>query len=152
VRNWNLTTHKRIRDLFDKRSVSRQELDEAEARVRVARSGVEMAEARRKQVDEKIRQGEETVASARVMTGFTEIRAPFAGRVVARLAEPGVIAAPGMPLVEIEQTGGYRLEAQVEACAGGNRWKCVWRRSKNRSLDAWMRLCQLSTKDRGQLR
>jgi RND family efflux transporter MFP subunit len=89
-------------------------MDEAEARVKVARSDVYMAEARRRQVDERIRQGEEALASARVMAGFTEIRAPFAGRVVARLAEPGVIAAPGMGLVEIEQAGSYRLEAQVE--------------------------------------
>lgn len=108
------TTHRRIRELFEKRSVSRQELDEAQARVQVARAAVEMAEARRKQVDEKIRQGEEAVASARVMTGFTVIRAPFAGRVIARLAEPGVVASPGMPLVEIEEAGAYRLEAQVE--------------------------------------
>src|SRR5205085_8714978 len=46
--------------------------------------------------------------------GYAEIRAPFAGLVVARAAEPGVLATPGAPLVTIEREGSYRLEALVE--------------------------------------
>jgi RND family efflux transporter MFP subunit len=48
------------------------------------------------------------------MKGYTEVAAPFAGTVVERKAEAGTLAAPGMPLVVLEQAGGYRLEAAVE--------------------------------------
>jgi multidrug efflux pump subunit AcrA (membrane-fusion protein) len=108
------TTARRIEELLGKKSVSQQEFDEAAARVKVAGSQVAMARARRKQLDDKIRQAEQALASAGVMQEYATIQAPFAGRVTKRLADPGVLAAPGMPLLEIEQAGGYRLEAAVE--------------------------------------
>lgn len=108
------TTHRRIEDLLAKRSVSQQEFDESAARVRVAESAVEMAEARKAQLNEKIRQAQQAVESAAVTLGFAEIRAPFAGRVTSRKAEQGTMASPGMPLLEIEQAGSLRLEAMVE--------------------------------------
>ncbi|MFN7926231.1 MAG: efflux RND transporter periplasmic adaptor subunit, partial [Bryobacteraceae bacterium] len=58
------TTFKRIEDLLAKRSVSQQEFDEAAARVKVAQSAVKMAEARRAQLNEKIRQAEQAVRTA----------------------------------------------------------------------------------------
>ncbi|MEZ5404419.1 MAG: efflux RND transporter periplasmic adaptor subunit [Bryobacteraceae bacterium] len=108
------TTAKRMEDLLAKRSVSQQEYDEAASRVKVGESQVAMARARRRQLDDKIRQAEQALASAGVMQGYATVQAPFAGRVVKRLADPGVLASPGMPLLEIEQAGGYRLEVAVE--------------------------------------
>jgi len=108
------TTLRRMKDLLDKRSVSQQEYDEAAARARVAESGLAMAQARQKQLAEKIHQAEQGLEQASVMKGYSEIVAPFAGLVTARRVEPGVLAAPGMPLLEIELAGPYRLEAAVE--------------------------------------
>ena len=85
-----------------------------EARLRMARASHEMAVARRAQLEQKIRQAESAVAQAATMKGYTEITAPFRGVVVERKAEPGMLAAPGMPIAVIEQAGGYRLEAAVE--------------------------------------
>lgn len=107
-------TAKRMSDLLAKRSVSQQEYDEAAARVRVARSAVDMAQARRTQLDARIRQAEEAVRRAAVAEGYTTVTAPFAGRVIERRAEPGTMATPGAPLFEIEQEGSYRFEAKVE--------------------------------------
>lgn len=108
------TTLKRMKDLLDKRSVSQQEYDEAEARTRLAESGLAMAQAKRRQLDQKIRRAEEGVRGTEVMAGYTVVKAPFNGRVTARRAEPGTLASPGMPLLEIEQEGAFRFEAAVE--------------------------------------
>jgi RND family efflux transporter MFP subunit len=73
-----------------------------------------MALARRAQLEQKIRQAESAVAQAATMKGYMEITAPFRGVVVERKAEPGMLAAPGMPIAVVEQASGYRLEASVE--------------------------------------
>jgi RND family efflux transporter MFP subunit len=114
------TTLQRVEDLLGKKSVSQQEFDEAASRSRVARSAQGMAEARRRQLGEKIRQAMEAVAAAEAQRGYLEVRAPFAGRVTARHAEPGSLASPGMPLLELEQEGRYRLEAAVPESALGS--------------------------------
>lgn len=107
-------THRRMKHLHDKKSVSSQELDEAIARLQVARSNQEALRSRRAQVEEKIRQTEEAVKSAQIMSGYAAIAAPFAGIVTERKVEPGNLAAPGAPLLILEQAGAYRMEAEVE--------------------------------------
>jgi multidrug efflux pump subunit AcrA (membrane-fusion protein) len=107
-------THRRMKSLFEQKSITQQEFDEAEARLRMARANYEMAAAKKAQLEQKIRQAESAVAQAATMKGYTEITAPFRGIVVERKAEPGMLAAPGMPIAVIEREGGYRLEAAVE--------------------------------------
>jgi RND family efflux transporter MFP subunit len=107
-------THRRMKSLFDQKSITQQEFDEAEARLRMARANHEMALAKKAQLEQKIRQADSAVAQAAAMKGYMEITAPFRGIVVERKAEPGMLAAPGMPIAVIEQSAGYRLEAAVE--------------------------------------
>lgn len=107
-------THRRMKSLFEQKSITQQEFEEAEARLRMARANHEMAQARKAQLEQKIRQAESAVAQAAAMKGYTEIVAPFRGVVVERRAEPGMLAAPGMPIAVVEQAAGYRLEAAVE--------------------------------------
>jgi membrane fusion protein, multidrug efflux system len=107
-------TFKRMKDLFDKNSVSNQEFDEATARLRAAEAVERSAVSRRTQMEEKIKQAEEGVAAAGIQRGYAEIRAPFEGRVLERKVEPGNMATPGAPLLTIERDGVYRLEAPVE--------------------------------------
>lgn len=114
-------THRRMKSLFDQKSITQQEFDEVEARLRMARANYEMAVAKRAQLEQKIRQAESAVAQAAAMKGYMEITAPFRGIVVERKAEAGMLAAPGMPIAVVEQAGGYRLEAAVEE----NRIKAV---------------------------
>jgi len=107
-------THGRMKELLDKRSVSQQEYDEAAARLRVAEAARDSLVAKRQQVEDKVRQAEQAVQSAAVVLGYANLTAPFAGRVVARKVDPGALAAPGQPLIELEQEGAWRLEANVE--------------------------------------
>jgi RND family efflux transporter MFP subunit len=107
-------TYKRMKDLFDKDSISNQEFDEATAKLKLAQTAHEMALARRAQLDPKIAQAAQAVASAEVMRSYAQITAPFAGTVTAKSVDPGVLATPGAPLLTIEREGAYRLEATVE--------------------------------------
>lgn len=108
------STLRRMRELFDKRSLSAQELDEANARVQVAQAAHAMASARKTQLLSKISQTEQAVQQATVARGYAEIKAPFPALVVTRHAEPGALASPGVALFDLEQPGAYRLEVSVE--------------------------------------
>jgi RND family efflux transporter MFP subunit len=107
-------TFGRMKELFDKKSISNQEFDEATARMKSAEAGHQMALAKGAQVRAKIAQAEQEVQSAGIMRGYAEIRAPFGGVVTAKTVEPGSLATPGAPLLTIEREGAYRLEALVD--------------------------------------
>jgi len=107
-------TFNRMKDLYDKKSLTDQEFDEANTKLKLARANLEMAKSRRQQVSAKIAQSDDEVKSAEIAAGYAVIAAPFAGVVTEKPVEPGNMAVPGTPLMTIEQGGGYRLEAAVE--------------------------------------
>lgn len=107
-------TFARMQELFDKKSISNQEFDEATARRKAAEAAYEMAAAKGAEVRAKIAQAEQEVQAARIVRDYAEIRAPFGGVVTAKSAEPGAMATPGAPLLTLEREGAYRLEAAVE--------------------------------------
>jgi membrane fusion protein, multidrug efflux system len=108
------STHRRMSELFEKRSISPQEFDETNARLKVSEAGYASALSRRTQLAARIQQTDEAIRTAEVMRGYAEIRAPFAGTVTERHADPGTLASPGAPLLAIEQAGSLRLEVAVE--------------------------------------
>ncbi|MBM3879932.1 MAG: efflux RND transporter periplasmic adaptor subunit [Verrucomicrobia bacterium] len=83
---------KRFAALLDQKAVTQQEYDAVEARFRVADAGVTEAE---------------------TMLGYAQVTAPFDGVVSRKLADVGDLAAPGRPLLEIEDPASLRLEADV---------------------------------------
>lgn len=100
-------TMKRYQMLFDKKSVSPQEYDEVKTKLAAAKARRDAAHASRTQA-------EAGVSQASTAMGFTRVRAPFDGVVIARFAEPGALAAPGAPLLAVEDPSRFRLEAQVD--------------------------------------
>jgi RND family efflux transporter MFP subunit len=100
-------TMKRYQNLFEKKSVSPQEFDEIKARFQAASARREMARSGQAQA-------KAALAEAQTMLGYSRIRAPFDGVVTEKRVDPGTLAAPGMPLMTIEATGRYRLEATVD--------------------------------------
>ena len=103
-------THQRFEDLLAKESVSRQEFDEVDARLKAARAAVALARSRKSQADAKRAQAKAGIVQAEVMLSYAVLTAPLAGIITERMAEPGDLAAPGTPLLRIEETGAYRLE------------------------------------------
>jgi multidrug efflux system membrane fusion protein len=100
-------TMKRYQMLFEKKSVSPQEYDEVKARLVAAKARHDVAAASGVQA-------EAAVSEANTAVGFTRITAPFDGLVVAKLADAGTLAAPGISLLTIEDPTRFRLEAIVD--------------------------------------
>ena len=89
---------KRISSLFDSQAVTRAEYDSFDARRRGAQAAMAEAEA--------------------IMT-YTEVQAPFDGMVARKWADLGDLAAPGKPLIDVEDPSTLQVEADIpEAIAG----------------------------------
>lgn len=89
---------KRLAALWEAKSLTQAEFDNAQARARVARASVNEAE---------------------TMLAYTKVTAPFAGVITRKHADVGDLAAPGKPLLEMEDSRALRLEADVpEAVVG----------------------------------
>jgi RND family efflux transporter MFP subunit len=106
-------TFKRMNELYEKKSISDQEFDEASAKLKAAQAAFEMARAKRTQMDAKLAQADQEVRAAQVTRSYAEVVAPFSGIVTAKSVDPGNLTTPGAPLLTIERDG-YRLEASVE--------------------------------------
>jgi RND family efflux transporter MFP subunit len=107
-------TFNRIQDLLSKRSITNQEYDEASARLKAAQAALDMACAKRAQLNAKMVQIEQEVRAAGIQRGYSEIIAPFSGTIITKSIDLGTLAVPGAPLFTIEGGGAYRLEASVE--------------------------------------
>ena len=83
---------KRVATLFEQQAATRAEYDAADARLRIARGAAE-----------------EVLA----MMAYTKVIAPFDGVITARWSDAGDLAAPGKPLISIEDPSALRLEADV---------------------------------------
>lgn len=115
------STLKRYQGLRERKSISDQEFDEVQAKAQVADAEVDRAdkmlqvlEARRKMVEARIDQAKADVSGAQVYAGYARITSPIDGVVTAKNAEVGTLAAPGAPLLTIENASSFRLEAAVE--------------------------------------
>jgi multidrug efflux pump subunit AcrA (membrane-fusion protein) len=115
------STFHRYQALFDRRSVSPQEFDEVQTRLKVADAELERAirmlssvEARRNQVLARIDQAKADVSSAEFSAGYARIASPFSGIVTAKQVDVGAMAMPGAPLVTVEDDSHYRLEAAAD--------------------------------------
>jgi RND family efflux transporter MFP subunit len=53
------------------------------------------------------------------MLGYSRLLAPFSGVVTARMADPGTLASPGVPLLQVDQAGALQLQATVDESAIG---------------------------------
>ena len=101
------STLQRYKILREKQSVSPQEFDEVQQRAQAAQARLQAALAAQTQA-----QAARTQASAQA--SYTQIRAPFAGIIAQRNADPGALASPGIPIFVLERTDHYRLEVPVD--------------------------------------
>lgn len=107
------TTYERFRALHEERIVTRQEFDEVETKRTVAVQEHERALHRRAQAAAGIARARAQADAARAMLSYTRVTAPFAGVVTEKRVDAGSMAAPGAPIVVLEDTRRYRLEASV---------------------------------------
>ncbi len=108
------STEARLRKLYDRKSLSEQEMDEAASRVKQAEAGLRMAEARQTQVEARIAQSDQVVKTAETQKGYATLVAPYAGVVTEKIAQVGTMAVPGAPLLVLERQGGLRAVLSVD--------------------------------------
>ena len=113
-------TFKRYSNLLEEKSISQQEFDEVQARLKVAEAEVDRAGrmlqalmAKKNQALAKMEQVKADITSAQVYTGYSRIHSPINGIVTSKQAEVGLLAAPGVPLLTVEDNSSYRLEVSV---------------------------------------
>lgn len=107
-------THGRIAALHAKKSATAQELDEATAALAAAEARAAGASARVQEAAAGIARAAAANEAAGATASFLRVTAPFDGVVTEKLVEPGNLATPGLPLVRVEDTRGFRLEARVD--------------------------------------
>ncbi len=90
----------RMRALYADSAVPRAQVDAADAALSRATAGVSAAHA-----------GE---AELNATAGYAVVRAPFAGVVTQRLVDPGAFAAPGTPLITIQDDAHLRLTTTID--------------------------------------
>ena len=100
--------HHRVKQLLEGQAATPRQMEQATEAL--ARALAQEAQAQRQ------------VEQASLALGYTRVTAPAAGRVIKRLAEPGDLALPGRPLLEMEADGGLRLEALVPERLIGRVW------------------------------
>ncbi|MCB9655281.1 MAG: efflux RND transporter periplasmic adaptor subunit [Deltaproteobacteria bacterium] len=116
--------------------IARLEVEEIQARVRQAEAVLSQAETDRQRYRALVEKGAATpqelegmetryvvakasVSEARTMLGYAQVKAPFAGVVMHKMADVGDLATPGRPLVDLEDPASLRLEVAVpEALIG----------------------------------
>jgi RND family efflux transporter MFP subunit len=96
--------YQRMKLLIEEEVVTRQQMEASEAAYQTAQA---QEEAARRQVD-----------AAKILLDFTAVTAPFDGQVVRKEIDPGEFAVPGRPLVALEATDRFRLEASVPVAEG----------------------------------
>jgi RND family efflux transporter MFP subunit len=97
----------RYQILRDEKSVSPQEFDEVQKRSQAAALQLEALQAQSEGA-------KAAVAGARTQLGYTSLHAPFAGIITARMADPGTLAAPGVPLLQVDRDGPLQLYTTVD--------------------------------------
>ena len=112
--------YKRYQDLYRHQAATGQQLGHAraqkemtQARLTAAKDDVRAAKSDIKGIEARIEQARAAEAAAKVMLSYTEIRAPFDGRVVRKTVDVGDMASPGQPLFFLEIPARPELHAFV---------------------------------------
>jgi membrane fusion protein, multidrug efflux system len=89
----------RMRNLYKEQAVPQQQLDGAETGLARAQAGVSAAE--------------QMVREVEVNLGYSEVKSQLDGVVVQKFAQPGDMAAPGMPLMAVEQQDSMKVTVEI---------------------------------------
>lgn len=112
-------TYERVRALHGKRSATAQELDQAVTARDAAEAQVASARARSAAAAAAREASQSAADAASVAASYALLTAPFDGIVTERSVDPGSMAAPGAPLLVVEDPSAFRLEVRVDEARAG---------------------------------
>jgi len=105
-------TYQRYSKLFEANALSRQEFEGITLQRDTAALNLAAME-------ETVKRAEAAAAEARVYRGYAKVAAPFDGVVSEKRIEVGSMAAPGVPLIIIEDDSAFVLEASLDGRHAG---------------------------------
>jgi RND family efflux transporter MFP subunit len=100
-------TSGRYRNLYAEKVITQQEMDQIETQKKVAAAEYE-------RLKEMVQRTRASVEEAKIYRGFSRVTAPVSGVITEKKVDPGSLAAPGMPLLTIEDTSHFKVEAYVD--------------------------------------
>jgi len=107
MHSWQRGTLARFQILKDEKSVSPQEFDEVQQRSQAQHCSFRLCRHRARRPGRRW-------DGARAQLEYTVLRAPFSGVITARMADPGTLAAPGVPLLQVDRDGPLQLYTTVD--------------------------------------
>jgi RND family efflux transporter MFP subunit len=107
-------TLRRFTALRERGSASANEYEEVSARAVGARSEMERTRRMRDQLLAQRDQSRAGLEEAQTFLGYATVRSPIDGIVTVRAVDPGAQAAPGMPLITVEDAASRRVETTVD--------------------------------------
>lgn len=105
-------TYQRYKKMYEEKAISGQEMDQFETQKKVA--GLEY-----ERVQGMVSRAAAGLAEAKVYLDFTKINSPIKGLVTEKKIQVGSMAAPGMPLLTVENTALYNAEVTVDESLSG---------------------------------
>jgi multidrug efflux pump subunit AcrA (membrane-fusion protein) len=120
-------SYSRYENLSTEKIISNQEFDTikterqmAKSQLDAAREGVLRLESQKEGLMMSLARAQSEVKEADVFKSHARVVAPFAGTIVRKLVDAGGFATPGLPLLEIEDPDGFRLEVDVREAEFAN--------------------------------
>ena len=94
------SNYERFKRLYEQNAVPKQQFEQMRTAYEVAQGDFNAAQA--------------ALEQARSQVGYAQIRAPFAGTIVQRMADPGQLATPGQPLLMLMGSGDREIQVEVD--------------------------------------
>ncbi len=108
-----LLSYQRNRTMLEGGAITQETFETVDAQHKQAIAALSQAQAMVEASRYRIKQAQAAVAAATVAQKDARILSPFDGKVTAKLADTGALAAPGTPLLTLEREGGYRVDLVV---------------------------------------
>ncbi len=108
-----LLSYERNRTMLEGGAITQETFETIEAQYKQAQAALKQAQAMVEAARYRVKQAQAAVEAATVAQKDARVLAPFDGRVTAKLADTGALAAPGTPLLTLEREGGYRVDLVV---------------------------------------
>lgn len=93
------TNYNRMKNLYEKESATKKELDDISTEYEIAKAKVQMLESKMQEIED--------------MLDYTLLTAPFDGYVVSKMASEGDMAGPGQPIIAFEQEDKMKIKVTV---------------------------------------
>jgi RND family efflux transporter MFP subunit len=107
-------TQQRVAALYERKSATAQELDEASAALAAAEARVAAAAAAAAEAEAAVARATAGGEGANAVAAWSRVVAPFDGVVTEKMVDPGTMVAPGVPLVRVEDTSALEFDVRVD--------------------------------------